>query len=746
MIFRFTLTHAVEGTKVISEPDGWESSTIGFERHPDFHSLVEYFKSSFNAYGSNGTEDGGRDWLLNVEKLHGADAEIDLLVEVDELEQGNFEELYTGQIAVSMFVESLDDQHLLQVVFTQKTFWTKFISRFKNKVNLKSTVSESGVTVPAANEIDLPLPNQIINATYSRKNPEEFQPGEGFGVTTCYLLFDSSPLLDELEVVTNWGNSVDTDLPTTSRKATAKLKYAGEHIINYSIRYAVILSGFTSYTIKWFYALRKENVLNARVQIGATQSGSATEFSDFSGGGGARVLSLTDTFSAGDEIYIYGELVLGASADVIYFPDYDTDPGVTFAPVYTTASILGKTVYPDTTTKAFLTHDVMDAIVDRITDQENLFYSEYLGNAETSRVYASEGCGSLLANSKGLHIRGYSLTEKPFFKSAEEWWQGINPIHNLGLGYEKVAGVDVIRVERKEHFYDDSAPLVYLSNVYNIKRSYDPENQFNQVEIGYDKWQSQAATGTGTASGIDDPQTKHTYNTRFKKIGKKITLFSKWVAASLTLETTRRVVILKSANYTYDDETFVIALKNNGDGTFEPELDENFSTLTNLLNKETRYNSRLTPGRNLLRWLNYLSGCLQSYLSSSFKFASGEGNFDMTSQMSTSCLGDSTSLSEKGDVPVGTDFLFIPMPYEINHYLTWEQYKLIRDNKNLAIGISQTTTNYKKFFIKTLEYQIGTGLLKMVAWPKEPFDIARVDFEGGMVDRYYEAPYEEPYE
>jgi hypothetical protein len=314
------------------------------------------------------------------------------------------------------------------------------------------------------------------------------------------------------------------------------------------------------------------------------------------------------------------------------------------------------------------------------------------------------------------------------------------------LGYDKLSGNDIIRVERKEYFYDDGTPLVNLSNVYSIKRSYDSEHHFNQVEIGYDKWQSQAATGTGTASGIDDSQTKHTYNSRFRRIGNKITLFSKWVAASLTLETTRRVGVLKSSNYTYDDETFVIALRSLGAGGFTPELDENFTTLTNLTNKETRYNSRLTPARNFLRWANYLNGCLQSYIGSVFKFASGEGNFDMTSQMSTSCLGDSTLVNEKGNISVTSDFLFIPMPYEINHYLTWEEYKQIRDNRNLCIGISQTEANHKKFFIKTLEYQIGTGLLKLIAWPKEPFDIVVPDFVDDSPTRYYEDFYESQYE
>lgn len=719
MVLRFTLTHDIEGSKVISEPDGWKDSTIGFERHPDFHSLVEFFKSSFMAYGTNGVDDGGRDWVLNIEKTYGEDEEIELLVEIDPIDTNEFETLYTGQIAVNLITESLEDSHLLQIVFAQKSFWTKFVSRFQNKVDIKKTTSESGEAVTAASEFDLPLPSQVINATYQRDNSDLMTPAFISGVTNGYCIFDARPKLDELETIIDYGIQIlDSTPPADVSKYFYKAKYGGEHNVDISIRYNFTLSGATTFTITWYYALRKDSILNTPVQIGTTHSGTDFSIPD----NGAKTISFTDTLNPNDEIYIWGLIALGASSDIYYFPDYDTDLGAPFVPVYTDLKIVAKTIYPDTTTKAFLTHNVMDAITDRITDQSDLFYSEYLGNAYTSRVYGSEGCGSLLANAKGLHIRGYDLTAKPFFISGKDWWDGINPIHNLGLGYEKLAGVDVIRCEQKEHFYDDSDVSVNLSWVQNIKRSNDQDHQFNQVEIGYEKWQSQASTGTGTPSGIDDPQTKRTYNSRFKKVGKKLTLFSKWVAASLTLETTRRVGNLKSANYTYDDETFVIALKNDA-GTFTPELDENFTTLTNLSNSDTRYNSRLTPARNLLRWLNYVSGCLQSYLGSAFKFSSGEGNFDMTSQMDTSCLGDSSLVDEGGDITVGTDFLFRPKLYEIEHYLTWEQYVSIRDNKNLAIGVSQTDTDHKKMFIKNLDYKIATGQMRCKVWAKEVLEI-----------------------
>jgi len=428
------------------------------------------------------------------------------------------------------------------------------------------------------------------------------------------------------------------------------------------------------------------------------------------------------------------------------------------------ANIYFNSTSPDSTTEAFLTHDVASGIIDRITGQSGLFYSDYFGNQHTSRVYDAVGCGSQLAKMKGLHLRGYPLAgdadpnkNKPYFSSMQDWFEEEYPVHFIGIGYEKKViddvEQDVIRCETLDHFFPDGDPVVFLSNVFFIKRSYDPDHQFNSVKIGHQKWQSQAATGVGTPSGIDDAQTVHTYTPRFKKIGKAIEFLSKMVMASLTLETTRRIGNLLSANYTYDNDTFGIAVvRNETDDGYTPELDENFSSITNLSNSDTRYNNRYTPARNFLRGLNYVSGCLQNYLTSLWKFASGEGNYVMTSTMTTDCPGDDSgeSVAENGDIPVSSTPLFVPMPYEIDHKLTLEQYKTLRANKYLPIGISQTEADYKKFYIKLCERIVGTGFFKIIAWPKtldDAFDIV-VDESSGQIgsSRRHESRFEPRYD
>lgn len=293
-----------------------------------------------------------------------------------------------------------------------------------------------------------------------------------------------------------------------------------------------------------------------------------------------------------------------------------------------------------------------------------------------------------------------------------------------------VADQQVIRVEEREHFYNP-AMSVLISNIENITRKYDNDKIYNKIEIGYGQWQS------GDISGIDDTQTKQTRATRFQKIGTTIQLYSDVIAASLAIEQTRRQTIEKSKDYKFDNNTFIIAINPDdvSPDSYLPELDENFTSILNLLNSETRYNTRLSVSRNFLRWRKWFNGCLQHYLNSFYKFVGAEGNFDMISDMvepSPDCLGesyDAEPLSEKQDIEVTDEIIHTPNHYEMEVPMEWETYKTIRENRKNAIGISLTESDHVPLFIDQLDYEVMNGKAKIMGWTKEYFYIRVI--EGG---------------
>jgi hypothetical protein len=283
----------------------------------------------------------------------------------------------------------------------------------------------------------------------------------------------------------------------------------------------------------------------------------------------------------------------------------------------------------------------------------------------------------------------------------------------------------VIRVEEVEYFYDPNFELE-ISNIRTITRKYDNDKIYNKVNIGYTTWKSEEI------QGIDDVQTQHIYSTRFEKIGQTITLWSDFIAASLAIEGTRRKTIAESTDYKFDDSTFIIAVNPDdvSPDVYTPELDEEFSSIENLLDPELRYNTRLSPARNLLRWRNWLNGCLQNWLNTYYKFVRGEGNFDMISTMvgqSPECLNeayDNQPLSEKQDIEVTNDFIHLPNYYEFETPLDWEDYKTIRNNRTKAIGISLTDENHVSLFIDQLEYSVMHGSAKITGWTNEFMELS----------------------
>jgi hypothetical protein len=390
--------------------------------------------------------------------------------------------------------------------------------------------------------------------------------------------------------------------------------------------------------------------------------------------------------------------------------------------------INGDTIFRRSRADAFLLHDAGAAILKSYgLGETNPFYSEYIGGLLTNaRSYPENGCEWQYAILKGLNLRGYDLEDKPFFMSFEQWWKGANPILNLGLGYDTTATTpdqNLIRTERRSFFFTREISA-YFDYVFEISREYDSEKIFNKIEIGYPTWQSE------DVSGIDDPQTKHTYATRFKKVGKGIEVYSDFIAASLAIEATRRQTISQSKDYKFDNNVFILAVRDPGGSpdVFLPEVDENFSSITNLLNSDTRYNSRLTPARNFIRNRNYFNGALQSYLGSNYKFVNGEGNYDMISQMIANGCDYPEVLDEGQNINVTSDFLHLPLLYTIEINLAWDDYVAIREARHKAIGISQTASEHVMFFIKSLEYELVKGKATIKAWPIEFFDIVQTDF------------------
>lgn len=840
MILRITLTHEIEGSLILSEPEGWKDAVAGFERHPILWTLVGFYKTSFKFYGSNGVENGGRDWVKNVEKLYGPDATIDAAVEysVDDITL-DWQPMFDGQLPIIAISEILDFDHTLQLAFGPGNFWTKFVSRFETPVNIQSPTDQDGNAVPVYAPKTLQLPSQKIRyeGRYSRKENITY-PEYDFGFT-CYLQFEDTEV-DDLKkfniaaVPAAYGSPTDR----TQIIGIFEAPHNGDYTLDVRVEHATYggipggggALGFypfansgqlrvqkvgsptaefaTSVTqelrprggINYGYAVSQYNKKwtllkgdQIAVYMNRSASDTFTVFGKNQRNWAADVAVATTTnvalaglftidgyaISNGERILVWNQAdqtqngIYAASAGAwvrtsdtltnakvevtngtvyggeTFIQTYeDIDIGVTpvtwelaeyddtklddypgtfyFETADTHLYVTADTVFKKTDAEAFLLHDLAASVFDRIIGGSENLYSPFLGcPLNESGEYEETGGGSMYAALKGLHLRGYTLAQKQFSISGKNIWDGIDPILNLCCGYTKIGGVNKIYIGQKKDAFDDSDMSTVFYNVRKITRTHDKENYFNLVEAGYDKWNSD------DVGGIDEVQTTRIWSSLFKNIGKKLSILSKWIGASLTWEQARRERAQATKDYKYDDDVFIAAVVED-DGDITPEVNEVFSDVTGIQNEDTRINKRITPARNLLRWMDYISGCLQSYLESVLKFQEGKGNYDMESTMSVTGNPEDfggNPLSEKGEIPISEEFLFYPEPYEIETTITIDQYVAINNNRNMAIGVSQTDSDPKKCFIKDFQANLFRGTVKMIVWPKEKIDIQNIPNE-----------------
>jgi hypothetical protein len=740
-IFRFTLSNPEIGTKIISEPDGWVDAKLKLERHPDFHTLVEYFDGDFIFYGSSGQYDGGINYILNAENRLGLNGKIDITIDISHDDGVDYENVFTGQLDLTGIQHLKDNKISIPII--RNDLWSRFINKYDTPVNILSTTDLYGHSVSGGGTKTLQLTPQEVRLIH-HSTSTSFAV---YDVPTAgdYFQVDwDTPVLTELDDKFNLLRAVNPDLPVDIFNVTLDGSYAFD-IKLYMTRYE---DGATNKFTDPDGSAGVDDVdffiqKNAEAPIQFSEAVAIPI-------GYTREYSYTGTMSLvkGDQIRVYGTSdATGLNTDAFIFLGADqtginaamsVPPSVSFEfpenQVYNSYfKITGDTVYTQSNASGFFVHDVGYNILDRIIGLTGRFQSDFFGGDNTLGTYSVDGCGYRFMLTRGLQVRQYSLSDKPFFISFKKWWDGVNPIFNLSLGYSKVGNTEVIEIEEKTTGGYDPTVSINISNIREIYREYDDSRIFNKIEIGYKKWQSEDITG------LDDPQTKHTYSTVIEKINNSATIHSEFVGAALAIEVTRRMSEEKAKDYKFDEDVFIVSINPTpvSSDTYVPELDENFTGVSNIFNSDTRYNLRLTPTRNLFRWFNYFNGFLQKNLTSVYKFVSGEGNFAAVTTMTPDgCRGDGNDLGfgggdaifENQDVTATTDYIHKPDLYTIEIDLTWEEYVTIRSNRKKAIGISMTDTDHQKVFIKELEFEVCKGKCKMQVWPvsASPLDIMKV--------------------
>ena len=233
--------------------------------------------------------------------------------------------------------------------------------------------------------------------------------------------------------------------------------------------------------------------------------------------------------------------------------------------------------------------DAFEQLTARLTAGRLAFRSDWLS--------AGEGYGLILLNGAGIRSVNRSLPV-----SLESLFVGLTAVFNLSLWVEGVT----LRVEPKANQPKNRSQI---DTVGSRTEAVATDFLYNSVRVGYATWQAEGATLSN-----DEPNGNRAYSTGITAIRSELNVVSELITASGLIETQRRKQFdPKTASEnkadSLDDALFLISAVP-GSGGWRAETGQRTEFIAGNYEPVTLYNQRLTPGRNLSRWANWLAPSL----------------------------------------------------------------------------------------------------------------------------------------
>lgn len=212
----------------------------------------------------------------------------------------------------------------------------------------------------------------------------------------------------------------------------------------------------------------------------------------------------------------------------------------------------------------FGVNEVISRISESITNDKLRAYSEYFGRTD-SQPYAlpADGCGGMEVITDGLRIRQQQARipgqSSVLSISLKDVFDGLNPIHNIGMGVEtdiNRSGYNRLRVEPWKYFYNDVLVMSCIG-INKLQTDAQQKEIYSTFQFGYNKWEAQQY------NGLDEFLTKREYRTTINSVKNALAQLSTFIGSGYALEVTRRENN-NSKDWKYDNDVFVICVKRGG--------------------------------------------------------------------------------------------------------------------------------------------------------------------------------------
>jgi hypothetical protein len=695
-MYRYKLYH-VELKKPVTlvyEPVGWDSLNKSLSRDRKYHGIFTKYTPKLKFIKD------GRAIIHNLWDAHGPETEILIFIEIFNMITRKWEQDYTGRLNLYSTVVS---KLYLECNIENTGFVQKFLNRDEINVNLQSLVNMDGGVIPAFTHEtwSVPVKSKVIIqeikcdasfATTGQRNTDGVDLDDG----TYFIQFPLEPLLvneiDALETY-DYGPQYSKIDPVSIRKFQRRVRYGGVHRFNLNFTY-IVGTNFTGsdndFSVEWYITTGRPGSYT-HTQIGTTDAttGQASLLGD-------KLADFSVTLAAGDEIYMYGKLVIDVdpAVNVGFFLQIDLQY----------IEIFAETIFPDSNANMVLLHEAFTRTLQSIIGQNDVFRSPYYGRTDSEPVtYDADGAGSLRGILNGSQVRQFPLDERPIHTNFKELFETAQMLDGVGAGIEVIDGKEMVVVDDLTRFYN-GVEVARFDYVRDITKEVAADYYYNEMEIGFKKW------ANNEVQNLDEFLTKKQYSFPLSMVKQKLSLIAPYIASGYTLEFTRREAYVKSTlkDNPNDNENFVLQLRRGG-GSFTTDQAEDFDTLGNLIRPDTVLNAKLSIVRCILRNGRLIRSFLDEYPDKVIKLTFSEGNGKLVSKLTTETNGVDESL----DIAITSLArpLWKPQIYRFKVPITSAQFSAISLNPYGYVSFSETARGHKKAFILEAERDAKTKKL-----------------------------------
>lgn len=326
------------------------------------------------------------------------------------------------------------------------------------------------------------------------------------------------------------------------------------------------------------------------------------------------------------------------------------------------------------TIKSIKTFDLMQRVVESITDQVDVFESPLLTDEQSPEFDFKK-----VLNFNGYMARGYDTDESRYNTTLLELMTSFGVLFNGGFGTDN----GKVIFDKIDRFYGDDIVLVIDSVAKESWQRYtEPKFYTGEVQVGYTK------TAYEENSGLEEYNNKVTYTFPIWNVDTKMTLLPslRGDGYGITFAIDRPKVDTETADTQYDLSNFFMDCRYLvefgqpvSSGKYVQKGRSGFEVVNNVDQISDPINLRFTPARLMARNSKKLTVGLEKFYTDNIKFTSS----DVPTDLQTYASYDVAMISENAPVQVMSlqTARFSGFVVKFEWSLTIEEFYALQQNK-----------------------------------------------------------------